>query len=221
VYLTNVRYYDRRGRRNTALRNGITTTWTYNDADEPLTQTHSGGTLGGLAINWTYDNALRRGVVTAKNGTNVLQAADYYYDPAGRLQTVVDGSVSATYAYHPNSTLIATLALTNAPGSGSGLGVSRAYDQLNRLLSITSRAYGSAATNLPVSFAYLYNRANQRTRASLGDGTYWVYLYDNLGQVVSGRRYWQDGREVVGQQFEYRFDDIGNRDTTGGRVSSV
>jgi len=152
VYLTNVRYYDRRGRRNTALRNGITTTWTYNDADEPLTQTHSGGTLGGLAINWTYDNALRRGVVTAKNGTNVLQAADYYYDPAGRLQTVVDGSVSATYAYHPNSTLIATLALTNGPGTGSGLGVSQAYDKLNRLLSITSRAYGTAATNLPVSF---------------------------------------------------------------------
>ena len=39
--------------------------------------------------------------------------------------------------------------------------------------------------------------------------------------MTSGRRYWQDGSEVAGQQFDYRFDDIGNRDTTGGRASAV
>jgi hypothetical protein len=110
--------YDRRGRRQTAGRNGITTTWSYNDANLPLTESHSGGALSGLAMNWTYDNALRRDVVTAKNGTTVLQAADYNYDTAGRLQTVVDGGLSASYAYHPNSTLIATVALTNGPGTG-------------------------------------------------------------------------------------------------------
>jgi RHS repeat-associated protein len=41
-----------------------------------------------------------------------------------------------------------------------------------------------------------------------------VYTYDALGQVVSGRRYWSDGWPVAGQQFEYAFDDIGNRRTT-------
>jgi hypothetical protein len=40
---------------------------------------------------------------------------------------------------------------------------------------------------------------------------------DNLGQVISGRRYWQDGTEVAGQQFEYRFDDtMGTGTTTPG-----
>jgi len=73
---------------------------------------------------------------------------------------------------------------------------------------------------LPVSFAYQYNMANQRTRADLGDGSYWIYSYDNLGQVISGRRYWADGTPVLGQQFDYGFDDIGNRTSAGGRESS-
>ena len=38
--------------------------------------------------------------------------------------------------------------------------------------------------------------------------------------MISGRRYWLDGTPVSGQQFNYAFDDIGNRDTTGGRASA-
>ena len=49
---------------------------------------------------------------------------------------------------------------------------------------------------------------------TLADHSYWIYTYDRLGQVVSGKRYWQDGTPVAGQQFEYGFDDIGNRKTT-------
>lgn len=32
-----------------------------------------------------------------------------------------------------------------------------------------------------------------------------------LGQVVSSKRYWADDTAVAGQQFEFDFDDIGNR----------
>jgi len=39
-------------------------------------------------------------------------------------------------------------------------------------------------------------------------------LYDNLGQVTSGKKYFADGTPVPGQQFEYGFDDIGNRSST-------
>jgi RHS repeat-associated protein len=45
----------------------------------------------------------------------------------------------------------------------------------------------------------------------LADGSQWVYEYDKLGQVKSGKRYWNDATPVAGQQFEYTFDDIGNR----------
>ncbi len=79
------------------------------------------------------------------------------------------------------------------------------YDLLNRLTNSSSS----------VTFVYAYNSANQRTRATLADGSYWVYTYDSLGQVISGKRYWSDGTPVAGQQFEYTFDDIGNRRSAG------
>jgi len=65
-----------------------------------------------------------------------------------------------------------------------------------------------------VSFDYLYNDANQRTRRTDPDGSYWLYEYDKLGQLTSGKHYWLDGNPVAGQQFEYAFDDIGNRTST-------
>ena len=51
----------------------------------------------------------------------------------------------------------------------------------------------------------------QRTRVTHADGSYWIYQSDTLGQVTSGKRFWADGTPVAGQQFEYGFDDIGNR----------
>lgn len=88
------------------------------------------------------------------------------------------------------------------------------YDYLNRVLGIRSVA---AQTNV-TAFNYRYNDANQRQAVTLEDGSYWSYEYDRLGQVTSGKRFWGDGTPVAGQQFEYAFDDIGNRTSakTGG-----
>jgi YD repeat-containing protein len=82
------------------------------------------------------------------------------------------------------------------------------YDNLNRLRQISNT--GGTGSTL-ASFAYTYNDANQRVRVTLADGSYWLYEYDRLGQVIAGRKYWSDGTPVAGQQFEYGFDDIGNR----------
>jgi len=222
--------HDRRGRLDKAERHpyGVSgpamndgtrinySSFTYNDANQPLTETHTGGTLNGLSMNWTYDDMLRRSAVTARDAGQERQNASYQYHPTeGRLQSISDTGHSATYAYHPNSFLINTLTL--AKTGGSSLVSSRVYDKLSRLESIASVPSASGS----ISFAYRYNQANQRTRSTLQDGSYWVYQYERLGQVISGSRFWQDGTPVAGQQFEYRFDDIGNRDTTGGRASAV
>jgi RHS repeat-associated protein len=204
--------YDRRGRQATVVRNSITTSLSFNEADRVLTESYSGGTLAGLSVNNTYNGYLQRDSVNIKNGSTVLQSASFGYDTAGRLSTVTDGAYSAAYAYEANSALIRSVTFTNT--AAGGLVSSRAYDYLNRLTSISSVGYGSAASLLPVSYAYRYNAANQRTQATLGDGSYWVYQYDALGQVISGKRYWSDGTPVAGQQFQYGFDDIGNRKTT-------
>jgi YD repeat-containing protein len=61
------------------------------------------------------------------------------------------------------------------------------FDRLHWLQMISSRAYGAAARAQPVAFDYQYNAANQRTRVNREDGAHWVYTYDDLGQVISGR----------------------------------
>src|ERR1051326_2606511 len=83
------------------------------------------------------------------------------------------------------------------------------YDNLNRLTNLTWKV----GSTVIASFSYQYNSANQPVTNTLADASYWVYGYDALGQVTSGKRYWSDGTPVAGQQFQYTFDEIGNRKT--------
>ena len=128
-----------------------------------------------------------------------------------------DGANSATYSYLANSPLIGQITFQH--NGATKMTTTRQYDYLNRLLSISTLP----SSSLPQSRAYTYNAANQRTRVKLADSSYWVYRYDSLGQVTSGKKYWSDGTAVAGQQFEYGFDDIGNRTGTkaGGDQSGA
>lgn len=63
---------------------------------------------------------------------------------------------------------------------------------------------------------------------TMGDGSQWLYQYDALGEVISGKRYWPDSAAVPGEQYEYGYDDIGNRkvtkvggDQAGGNLRSA
>jgi RHS repeat-associated protein len=95
----------------------------------------------------------------------------------------------------------------------------KTWDGLNRLRSIASVT--SAGSTIS-SHTYEYNEADQRTKALREDGSYWIYQYDVLGQVITGKKYWPDGTPMAGHQFEYAYDDIGNRKTTktNGRVAT-
>ena len=120
-----------------------------------------------------------------------------------------------TYGYLANSGLIDNLVVQQS--GATRLTVNRSHDYLNRLQGISSTPSGGAA----VSYGYVYNDANQRAQMTLADGSRWIYEYDALGQVKSGKRYWSDWTPVAGQQFEYVQDDIGNRTSTkvGGDAS--
>jgi RHS repeat-associated protein len=96
-----------------------------------------------------------------------------------------------------------------AQNGATRMTTTRQYDFLNRLTSVNSA--GAAAA---LSYAYAYNNANQRTGVATANGSYWAYGYDSLGQVTSGKKYWSDATPVAGQQFQYAFDSIGNRQTT-------
>ena len=103
--------------------------------------------------------------------------------------------------------------------SAARMTTTKQFDYLNRLKQITSTP--GASGTLPFSYNYNYNSANQRTKNTLADGSYWEYEYDTLGQVTNGVKHFADGTLVPGQQFGYLFDDIGNRKlTTAGGDSN-
>jgi RHS repeat-associated protein len=209
-----VRYtYDRAGRRiSTRQFNGATelrrVDWQPDETGAFGTETlvESGATT--FTLTRGADSVLRPGSLTLqRTATNVL-AMTYGYDTASRLTSVSDGTLSATYAYQANSDLLSTITLRN--GATTRLTTTRVYDRWGRLQS--QWAVANAASVQPVvGSGYNYNAAGQRIRQDLGDGTYWTYAYDTLGQLTGAQRRWPDGTLVAGQQYGYLYDDIGNR----------
>jgi RHS repeat-associated protein len=216
--------YDRAGRQSTVTQDATVVTFGYSTTGGLLTETYSGGPLNGLSITNGYDHLLRRTNLTLRSGSAVLSATAYSYDMASRLSSVSQPStlnfqpVTATYSYLANTPLVSQILFTN--NGARRMTTTRTYDLANRLLKIES--FNAQPSTLS-SFNYDYNAANQRTLRREADGSYWRYEYDSLGQVISGKKYWSDGTPVPGQQFEYAFDDIGNRTgtKTGGDANGA
>ena len=206
--LTN--FFDRLGRITNVIDGTGSRVLTYTDTGALQTERNVAGTLAGLSISNSYDALWRRKSLDYRtnNGAAVLSYS-YAYDGASRLTNVSDGVYSAGYSYVANSPLVSQVAFRS--NSTTRMTTSKSYDYLNRLLSTSST---NSTAGVLASFAYDYSDANQRNRILMADGSYWVYEYDRLGQLTSGKRYWSDGTPVAGQQFEYAFDDIGNRLST-------
>jgi RHS repeat-associated protein len=167
-------------------------------------------TLNGVTVSNSFDSIMRRtNCALLDSQSALLTSTGYGYDPASRLQSATSAGLSANYSYLANSPLVEQI-LFQQNGT-TRMTTTKQHDFLNRLTRISSVPSGYSAVN----FDYTYNQANQRTNVVLGpDGSRWVFSYDSLGQVISGKKYWPDGTPVAGQQFEYTFDDIGNRKLT-------
>jgi RHS repeat-associated protein len=205
---SNIAYkYDRRNR----LVEAGSTRLFYNDAGQ-LT----GETFPGYSVTNIYDSLLRKYSVGIRSSAGSPYGDAFYgYDDASRLKSVSFGGSTVTNTYVDNSSLVGNVVFQQ--NGTTRLAVNKSYDNLNRLVSVSSAPSASPAA----TFNYRYNDANQRAQMNLADGSFWIYEYDSLGQVKSGKRYWSDATPVPGQQFEYGFDDIGNRSTTkaGGDAS--
>src|ERR1044071_6617040 len=99
--------YDRRGRLSCAAAGpNSTSSLTYNDANQLLSETNSAGTLAGLRVTNCYDQFMRRTNLSALNASTLLTFSTYSYDSASRFASVSDGTNSATYTYLANSPLV-------------------------------------------------------------------------------------------------------------------
>lgn len=89
------------------------------------------------------------------------------------------------------------------------------------------RSIANVVNNTPVtSHSYQYDALNRRTQATLEDGSFWQYGYDDRDELTSAKRNWSyftTTTPVSGQQFSYAYDTIGNRQTAsfGGDVSGA
>jgi RHS repeat-associated protein len=112
---------------------------------------------------------------------------------------------SATHGCLAGSDLLASTALD--AGSGAVLTTTRTYEFGARLAAITNATSGGVVT----SHAYDYDNAHRRTKATLHDGSYWDYAYNDRNELIGGGRKWPGGSPVSAQQFGYAYDSIGNR----------
>jgi len=156
-----------------------------------------------------YDRLNRRVTNYVLFQSNQKAVATNSYDSASRLAFISDGTNNATYTYLTNSSLVSSIVFKS--NTTVRLTTTKSYDNLYRLTQISNIPSADAV----MVFKYQYNDANQRKAVTNADGSFWLYSYDSLGQVTSGKKYFSDGVLVAGQQFEYSFDDIGNRKFAG------
>lgn len=202
--------YDRRGRLVGVSDAVGTRTLSYGDAGQMLIEDFTSGVLDPVRVENHYDGFFRRDWNKLFASNALRNQVEFAYETATlRLSRVIkDGADSAEYAYDAHSNLVHTLTVKH--GTTAVTVGTKAYDNIDRLSSIAWHSAGVADD----SSAYTYNTADQRTRVDVGDGSYWLYTYDSMGQVTSGKRYFVHTNgdiPVPGQQFEYSFDDIGNR----------
>ena len=164
------------------------------------------GSIG--EIEYEYDGLGRRTnlVARAANGSAAYQVG-YHYDEAGRLFSVGSGDHVTRYAHGADGRTV-TGQVTAVAGEDRLRGTRR-YDALGRLERVE---WANGETTVS-SCAYGYDAADQRSRCTALDGSYWTYAYDALGQVIAGRKSAADDTSITNYHYEYNYDLIGNRNS--------
>jgi RHS repeat-associated protein len=145
-----------------------------------------------------------------------VNTVDSQYDAAtGRLASLVKSGQRMDLGYEQGSSRVVSWLYRDGVLATSPVvtTTTKSFDAIGRLRQVFNDAALAGAYD--DRYDVIYNAANQRARVDLLDGSSWVYGYDALGQVTSGKRYRVGGANfadpLAGQQFEYTFDHIGNR----------
>lgn len=118
---------------------------------------------------------------------------DYADDASGRLQTISSPAGTFSYSYLGASRLVQQLTLPNSSV------IANTYDSLSQLTQTLLRHSNGSTLNL---HGYSYNPAHQRTRYSRASH-YTEYAYDNTGQLLTARRFENNGATRWNEQLSY------------------
>lgn len=194
----------------TALPNGVTTTYGYDAAYRPTNIVHNLGaqTLGSYA--YTYDAAGNRMQVTEFDGTVVAWTYDdayrllsetrngsttsYTYDATGNRLSMTEGGVTTRYVYDALDQLLCT---TTGPDCAAGVITSYDYDGRGNLVEestgglVTRYTFDARDRLVAVddgtnALTYIYDAGGRRIREDL-NGTVTHYRWDEFspyGDIV-------------------------------------
>lgn len=174
---------------------GRTTSYTYDNSGNVLTQTITDTGSGGVArtTTWTYNPAGLVATETAPNGATT----SYTYDSLGNLTQSTNALGQADTYTHDGAGRVLTHASPN------GLVVTYTYDPRGRML--TSSRAGQVTT-------LTYRPSGQVLTATLPHGHGITYTYDPAQRMTG----WSDNRGASGT---YVLDNMGNRVTEEVRNS--
>jgi RHS repeat-associated protein len=204
--------YDRRGLREsvTEIRGSTVVSariFKYSDHWQLEEEEWTDGVLEGFTLQREYLDSLKRLTeIRLKQGASTIlfQEIDY---ATGRPHiasvsdlTVPSVPVRADFTIEPDSRMIANTKFYH--DQTLRFEVTRQRDALDRLGSISSST---------ASFTYDYNAADQRNKVITEDDQYWNWGYDDLGQLESATRHQSSGQKVLGHDFTFTHDTIGNR----------
>lgn len=127
----------------------------------------------------------------------------------GRLQSATQAGHVATYGYRSNTNWEATIAYNDGT---SDLFTKRTLRDIGgRIAGVTSRAGSAAGGAILASAGYQLDSKGRRTSLTREDGTKWDFGYNDRDEVTSGDKKLSNGNLLAGRQFEYEYDDMGNR----------
>lgn len=190
-------------------------TLTYDNSGRLITDSGNAGFLNGITLNFGFNSLGQKSSVSGLGGFGEY----FLYDSRGRLGVVSNGVNTCTYAYTAGLEPWTSLSNKSTNSNPSISSTTRTFEFGERLQTIRN----NLGTVPVASHNYLYDTMGRRQRAILEDSSWWTYGYDDRDQVVSGKRSWSDFSPVPGQQFEYAFDNIGNRTSSkaGGDASGL
>jgi hypothetical protein len=219
--------YDRAGRLRSVSDASGSRNLTWTDRDQLENDVYLSGPLAGVTITRGYDTNSR----LETTGLTLIGAPALrqrtVYDPISWIDYITaespDGSNvlhTFDYVYKPGTPFIQSVAFFRE----TNLVMTQTYtrDSLGRLAGAGAQLAGGATLN---AVGYQFDILTRRFQADLAVGSRWNYVYNTRSEVTSGKRRLSSGNLAGGQEFEYDYDDIGNRtlarsggDGTGARL---
>jgi len=199
--------YDRLGRLIRVADASGVREYHYDETLQLIDEKYISGVLQDFEVKHSYDGLRRLFSSDLMKDAISAHKVSYAYDEASRLSSVSAHGKTHVYSYLPNRPRT-----IQSVDHDSVFKENRSTDNLGRLTTVEYKK--ASDQSVLYSQQYIHDDLNQRVRATLKDGSYWEYEYDDLGQLTKGRKKDSAGLTLPGYDFDFDFDDIGNRKLT-------